>query len=109
MDDYLAKPLRGEQLDAVLERWLGGPADGVAAQDAAPTDGLVDEARLRTFRDDYPDFAGPLIETFASSTPPLLAALRAALAMLVTRRGSQASAHTMKGSCRNVGATAMAR
>jgi CheY-like chemotaxis protein len=23
MDDYLAKPLRPEELDAVLERWLG--------------------------------------------------------------------------------------
>jgi signal transduction histidine kinase/CheY-like chemotaxis protein len=94
MDDYLAKPLRGDQLDAVLERWLTSP-------------GLVDEARLRALREDYPDFAGPLIETFADSTPPLLAQLRAAVsagdAVAIKR-----SAHAIKGSCSNVGATAMA-
>src|SRR3954470_15176113 len=33
MDDYLAKPLRPEALDAVLERWLHAPA---AAPEAAP-------------------------------------------------------------------------
>jgi CheY-like chemotaxis protein len=98
MDDYLAKPLRGEQLDAVLERWLGEPL---------PSVDLVDEDRLRSFRDDHPDFAGALIDTFAETTRPLLAALREALSAgdgaAITR-----GAHTIKGSCRNVGATAMA-
>ena len=35
MDDYIAKPLRPDQLDAVLERWLGRPAqprDGESAR-----------------------------------------------------------------------------
>jgi CheY-like chemotaxis protein len=97
MDDYLAKPLRGDQLDAVLERWIAAPA----------TDGLVDAARLRAFRDEDPDFAGPLIETFAESTPPLLAELRAAVSA-GDATAIKRSAHTIKGSCGNVGATAMA-
>ncbi len=33
MDDYLSKPIRAEQLDAVLERWLGGR--GLAERSAA--------------------------------------------------------------------------
>src|SRR4051794_12073878 len=68
MDDYLAKPLRPEALDAVLERWLHAPA---AAPEAAPEPAsiaLVDEARAREFREDYPQIVDQLIELFHDST-----------------------------------------
>ena len=110
MDDYLSKPLRPEQLDAVLERRLAapvpaGPAEFVAAP--APHDALVDEARMRTFRDDYQDIADQLIDLFMQGTPPLLGELRAAV------EGGDAEdvrrvAHKLKGSCQNIGATFMA-
>jgi YesN/AraC family two-component response regulator len=40
MDDYLSKPLRREQLEACLERWLGSnEASPRAANDAGVTAG----------------------------------------------------------------------
>ena len=38
MDDYLSKPIRGEDLDPVLERWLGTAAP--------PADGVIDGAQV---------------------------------------------------------------
>ena len=82
MDDYLSKPLRPEELDAVLERWLGAPGrrprrDGAPAATGDPFDALVDDARMRVFRVDYPEIVDQLIELFVESTPPLLDELRA--------------------------------
>src|SRR4051794_16699473 len=109
MDDYLAKPLRPEELDAVLERWLHAPAaapEAAAAPEPAST-ALVDEARARVFREDYPEIVDQLIELFQNSTPPLLRELRegaAAGAGETVRR----AAHKLKGSCQNIGASGMA-
>jgi two-component system, sensor histidine kinase and response regulator len=100
MDDYLSKPLRPEQLDAVLERWLG--RDGRQAVDP-----LIDEARMRTFRDDYPDVVDQLVDLFMQSTPPLLGELREAVDGDDGERLRRA-AHKLKGSCQNIGATFMA-
>ena len=68
MDDYLSKPLRPELLDEVLERWLGVAAAATAAapdeeRDAA-IEALIDSARMRTFRDDYPDIVDQLLRLF---------------------------------------------
>ncbi len=108
MDDYLSKPLRPEALDEVLERWLGLAPDGApaaAAQEAA-IEGLIDEARMRTFRDDYPDIVDQLLDLFLSSTPPLLDELRVA-AEVDDRDELKRAAHKLKGSCQNIGATFM--
>jgi two-component system, sensor histidine kinase and response regulator len=100
MDDYLSKPLRPEQLDAVLERWLGLPHRPAAEQ-------LIDEARMRTFRDDYADVVDQLVHLFMQSTPPLLGELREAVEGDDSERVRRA-AHKLKGSCQNIGATFMA-
>ena len=109
MDDYLAKPLRPEALDEVLERWLGlapaGEAGGAPAEEAV--DALVDEARMRTFREDYADIVDQLVDLFLTSTPPLLDELRAA-ADAGDREEVRRAAHKLKGSCQNIGATFMA-
>ena len=68
MDDYLAKPLRSDELDAALERWAGvrggaGALPAAPAPDPAAIDALVDAARVRTFRDDYPEIAGRLVDS----------------------------------------------
>ena len=82
MDDYLSKPLRPEELDDALARVFGsGPAGEGAAADAVPLaadpfEALVDEARMRVFRVDYPEIVDQLIELFVESTPPLLSELR---------------------------------
>jgi signal transduction histidine kinase/CheY-like chemotaxis protein/HPt (histidine-containing phosphotransfer) domain-containing protein len=108
MDDYLSKPLRPHELDAVLERWLGAaprPAAPVLA--AADGDALVDEARMRVFRDDYPEIVEQLVDLFVDSTPPLLDDLRGA-----GERGDaealRRAAHKLKGSCQNIGASRLA-
>jgi two-component system, sensor histidine kinase and response regulator len=93
-------------LDEVLERWLGITApDG--APDQAAVDALIDEARMRTFRDDYPDIVDQLLNLFLQSTPPLLDELRAAVD---GGDGDELrrAAHKLKGSCQNIGATFMA-
>jgi two-component system, sensor histidine kinase and response regulator len=106
MDDYLAKPLRPEELDAVLERWAGGPA----APQPRPSDAsqaLVDEARVRVFRDDYPEIVEQLVALFVDSTPPLLRELREG-AESGDRDAVKRAAHKLKGSCQNIGASGMA-
>ena len=54
----MSKPVRPETVDAVLERWLGLAPDLVdeARRPAVvePINVLIHEARMRTFRDDYP-------------------------------------------------------
>ena len=101
MDDYLAKPLRPEELDDVLARWLGyAPA-------APAFEALIDDARMRSFRDDYPDIVDQLLDLFLSSTPPLLDELRAAVDT-GDDDALRRAAHKLKGSCQNIGATFMA-
>jgi two-component system sensor histidine kinase/response regulator len=109
MDDYLSKPLRPEELDAVLERWLGTPgADATAATARRDASGaLVDEARMRVFRVDYPEIVEQLVDLFVDSTPPLLVELREG----ADRGDDEAvrrTAHKLKGSCQNIGASGMA-
>jgi two-component system sensor histidine kinase/response regulator len=99
MDDQLVEPPASEALDGVVERWLG-PAP------AAPI-GVIDESRMRTFQDDYPDIVGQLVDLFLTSTPALLDELRVAAAggdVDELRR----TAHQLKGSCEHIGATLMA-
>src|SRR3954466_8493496 len=84
------------------------PAADVPAPAADPFDALVDAARMRVFKVDYPEIIDQLIELFVESTPPLLAELRDAAAQAdgdAVRR----AAHKLKGSCQNIGAGFMAK
>jgi two-component system sensor histidine kinase/response regulator len=116
MDDYLAKPLRPAELDEALERWLGTPKPAPKRKPSAltpvapvdnPFDALVDEARMRVFRVDYPEIVGQLIELFVESTPPLLVELREG-AESGDGEAVRRAAHKLKGSCQNIGASFMA-
>jgi two-component system, sensor histidine kinase and response regulator len=101
MDDYLPKPLRPDQLDSVLERWLGATAE------PAPAQPIFDESRIRNFRENYPDIVDRLVALFADSTPPLLDQLGEA-ARHRDDDEVRKLAHKLKSSCDNVGATRMA-
>ena len=97
MDDYLSKPLRVEDLEAVLERWLARPAS------AGEAERLVDGERARSVLGVSPQLAERLLEVFARTTPPLLDELRAAV------EGGEAEtarklAHKLRSSTETVGA-----
>jgi len=112
MDDYLAKPVRPEELDAVLQRWAS--TDG-AAEDAPvpirlpgrPEHPSIDLAmlnRLRAMnRDGEPDLAAEVFGLFLEDAPRHLEAMRQAS----TRGDADAlrrAAHDLKSSAANLGA-----
>jgi CheY-like chemotaxis protein len=120
MDDYVSKPVKPEELEAVLKRWIPEPDTAASASEeetggaVAPEDttSSLDRSVLEGLRELQEegelDIIAELIELFSSDVPPQLVALREAVeggnAHLVER-----IAHTLKGSCGNMGAIRMAK
>jgi len=112
MDDYLAKPLKPEQLDRVLRRWAphGAAAavssEAFAARPESPRSPL-DPAAADRFLHDCGDAAATVIEIFGRQAPELVEQMRGASAArdAATLREK---AHKLKGSCLMVAATDMA-
>jgi len=105
MDDYVAKPVRRDDLDAVLARWRPDRADSSAA---CPGALAVDPAVLAEVRglDGTGELLTTLITHFLAETPERMAAMQAA----VGRRDAVAlaeTAHALKGSSGNLGAMRM--
>jgi CheY-like chemotaxis protein len=94
MDDYLSKPIRTEDLDPVLERWLPVPDAPVA---------LLDHERLRSLSEVGPGMVEKLIDVFARSTPPLLLDLVAAVDSS-DHEARRRLAHKLRGGSDAVGA-----
>lgn len=118
MDDYLSKPIRPEQLDRVLERWIPQqapePVSEVASQattEVPVSDGPLDHSVLADLRmiqrEGGGDIVERLVESFLSETPLHLDALREA-AQLGEAQAFKRSAHALNGICRGVGASGMA-
>jgi two-component system sensor histidine kinase/response regulator len=119
MDDYVPKPVKAEELEAVLERWISKPdedketvsaaGDGSATREDSeenPLDQIM-LARLRDLQEEgEPDILNELIELFLSDVPLQLAALRE----VVDAGGAHSVgriAHTLRGSSGSMGATRM--
>ena len=108
MDDYIPKPVREEQLRqalALAEHILQGPKPPAPAESHVNHDTL---AEIRSLTE--PGEADPLIELvdlFLGDTPDQLNGLRAALAA-EDAAALHEVAHTLKGSCSNLGAEPMA-
>ncbi len=118
MDDYVTKPLELAALGAVLERWRHPAADRAATRDdaagAAPVpeaSGLDAErlARWRAILDagGDPSLSSRVIETFVADAATRLATLRQAVAE-EEYDTARAVAHTLRGSCANLGAARLA-
>jgi two-component system, sensor histidine kinase and response regulator len=127
MDDYIAKPVRPEELQEVLDRWVEPAGDGAdegpqgpfgedeaAGIEAGPGAGAAEEPLdpaviegLRELQGEgEPDILAELVGLFLQDVGPRLAALSEAV------RGGDAGgvrqvAHTLKGSCSNMGARRM--
>ena len=118
MDDYLSKPVRPEELDRVLERWIPqrisesiGETAPRTTTDAPASDGSLDQTVLADLRmiqrEGGSDIVERLVESFLSETPLHLAVLQE-----IAGRGEpqefKRTAHALNGICRGVGASGMA-
>lgn len=107
MDDYLSKPVRPQDLEDVLTRWIGAEHEEArrptSRTRAAASGELVDSSALDELREAGPDFLEDLISLFARD-----AATRLELLHEAVRRGdapeAKSLAHSMKGSGAGVGA-----
>jgi CheY-like chemotaxis protein/HPt (histidine-containing phosphotransfer) domain-containing protein len=116
MDDYLAKPIMPQVIDAVLRRWVARAAQalepGAMAAPEVATDAALDQtvrANLRRLEaTSGKPIRAQLLASFAAGTPRRLTALRDAIA---ARDGAAVNreAHTLRGSSANMGAWRMAQ
>jgi signal transduction histidine kinase/DNA-binding response OmpR family regulator/HPt (histidine-containing phosphotransfer) domain-containing protein len=120
MDDYVPKPVKAEELEAVLGRWIsvedeqeklvGGAADtgmGEGPAGEASNIKVLDRSVLSGLRElqeeDEGDILGELVGLFLADVPPRLVGLREA-AEVGDARSVEGIAHSLKGSCGNMGA-----
>jgi HPt (histidine-containing phosphotransfer) domain-containing protein len=115
MDDYIAKPVQREELDAVLERWIPEqepPAQRNDRDPRAPTgapalDLSVLESRRGPQEDGEPDKLARIVGLFIDDVPLRLQELRQAVASGEAQRVEE-TAHMLKGGSGYMGATQMA-
>ncbi len=117
MDDYVSKPVRAEELQAVLERWVraeepeGRTTPGEAVQPPKEREDPLERGTLEAIREmnaeGEPDLLAELVTIFLEDAPPRLDALRSAV-----ERGDagslKSSSHALKGGSANMGAARMA-
>ncbi|HYJ46708.1 MAG TPA: response regulator, partial [Pyrinomonadaceae bacterium] len=117
MDDYLTKPLRRHELDAILNRWLHEiprPVESIVEERSAltlPEAGYLEpEAldNLRSLGGGNQSFLCELIDLFLLESIQRLAEMREALTNGNFKAISHL-AHTQRGACLNFGAREMAR
>jgi CheY-like chemotaxis protein/HPt (histidine-containing phosphotransfer) domain-containing protein len=110
MNDYVAKPIRVDELVAAIKR-TPRRASGGSTRVADPSpDGLIDEAVLARLADGTggdEGFVSELIEQFVADAPRLVAAARAGLDEGDAEEVRRA-AHTLKSNAATFGAHALA-
>jgi len=103
MDDYIAKPVRHEELEAVLGRWIPKPEQEPPALDLS-----VLESRRGPQEDGEPDKLARIVGLFIDDVPLRLEELR-----LAVERGEaqkvEETAHMLKGGSGYMGAVHMAK
>lgn len=113
MDDYLTKPVRQDELDEVLARWVGRRSEEEPAAQHPDEDGpALEEAVLAGLRklqgEGDPDIIRELAEIFLEDAPARIAEIRASLES-GDAGGVERAAHTLKGGAGNMGASRMSR
>ncbi|HET7479180.1 MAG TPA: PAS domain S-box protein [Rubrobacteraceae bacterium] len=118
MDDYVSKPVNLKKLDEVLERWIRqDSSDSLLtatitssngdASKTEETDATLDAAVIENLRElGGLDLLKELVDLFLDDAPVRISTLRKA-----SREGNaeefERTAHTLKGSCGNMGAVRM--
>jgi len=114
MDDYLSKPVRPEDIRAIIERWGQQavaeavpaavaevlPVNGVTAAPAAPAEEAVDMDRLMDFTEGSIDSLRELVTLYLNQTGGQLEQLDAAL-----QSGNAAEVRRLAHSCAGASAT----
>jgi HPt (histidine-containing phosphotransfer) domain-containing protein len=106
MNDYVAKPIRAEELVAALKR--ARPLGNSDAGPATNEDVTLDDDALENLRDlGGDDFLGEVIDAFLADAPDLIATLRRALGEQSGEELRRA-AHTLKSNGATLGAAEFA-
>jgi signal transduction histidine kinase/ActR/RegA family two-component response regulator len=103
MDDYLAKPVRAEELDAALARWL--PAPEPAAPPAEPETPTLDPRPLTQLGN--PELVKDVVALFMSDADRRIGEFTTA-ARAGAAGAARSSAHALAGSAAGVGAARLA-
>jgi two-component system, sensor histidine kinase and response regulator len=116
LDDYISKPVKPEELETILERWISRADEatvlevGADSNESDAEEYPLDRSVLATLRElqqeGEPDLLIELIELFLTDIPPQLDALREAVEA-GDAHSVKRIAHTLKGSCGNMGAVRM--
>ena len=123
MDDYVSKPVKTEELEEVLRRWVSAEGDMSEAAEEATVSAtgdvsIVEDSEARPLdrsvlaglhelqEEGEPDILSELIELFLADIPPKLVVLREA-AEADDAHSVERLAHSIKGSCGNMGAVEM--
>jgi PAS domain S-box-containing protein len=121
MDDYVSKPVKVEELELVLARWVSGADEASSSAPESGTENVISSAGTADYspdrsaledlrelqREGEPDILNELIELFLDDVPKRLVALREATEAGNARSIEQV-VHALKGSCNIMGALRMA-
>ncbi|HMZ81605.1 MAG TPA: ATP-binding protein, partial [Acidobacteriota bacterium] len=117
MDDYVAKPVRFESLEAVVQHWRDQIRKAMPAAPPTIKVQMIEGdqpsldykvlADLRELSDEGENFLDEVIETFQINASPQIQLLRDSIAHLKENEAERA-AHRLKGSCGIVGAKRLA-
>jgi CheY-like chemotaxis protein/HPt (histidine-containing phosphotransfer) domain-containing protein len=109
MDDYIAKPIRIEQLFGTLQRVLGHKSEQPAVPEscAGGNGRVVDFSVAMKAVDGDSELLGEIVQAFLEETPRIIDQIRGALQTGDSNQ-LQRAAHTVKGSLRTLGASAAA-
>jgi PAS domain S-box-containing protein len=118
MDDYLSKPINEAELQTVLVRWrpvtdnkvvpLNSTAESVVSESNTDDEGrlIVRRERLWECCGGDAELVGEVVEEFLQAAPLVLERMAGGVAQSDATR-VRFEAHTMRGSCRTVGADAL--
>jgi response regulator RpfG family c-di-GMP phosphodiesterase len=98
MDDYVAKPIRAQQLFQTLQSVLGAPADAVPAA----AEGGIDWNQVLHALDNDRELVHCVVDTVLEEAPRLLQTVREAIAN-ADAEAIRTAAHALKGAIHNLG------